>query len=70
MTWDVVLEPTVCFRFIHLDHPFSTCAKFTNISCPLTRARLCACQGVRNVSFSKNYPSHCVFALKLLSMAY
>ena len=39
-------------------HPLSTYAKFsetTNISKPLIRTRMCAYQGVRNVSFSENF---------------
>ena len=39
-------------------HQFRTYAKFSeknNISYPLIRTRICACQGVKNVSFSENF---------------
>ena len=38
------------------DHSLSTFAKFSeelSISFPLIRTRMCACQGIRNVRFSK-----------------
>ena len=40
------------------DHPFSKYAKFsekTNISYPLILSRICAYQGVRNVSSSEKF---------------
>ena len=40
------------------DHPFSTYAKFSEkltFLTPLIRTRMCAYQGVRNVSFSENF---------------
>ena len=38
-------------------HSFSTYAKFSErlTSSPLIRTRTCACQGVRNASFSENF---------------
>ena len=46
----------IAFTYITRDHSFSKYANFsekTNISYPLIRTRTCACQEVRNVSFSK-----------------
>ena len=47
-----------CIRFISLGSSIKYVRNIfrkTNIYDPLIRTRTCACQGVRNVSFSKNF---------------
>ena len=53
-----VLHSRQLLEIIHRDHPFSTYVKIfgkTNISYPLTHALTRTYQGVRNISFSKNF---------------
>ena len=47
--------PETCDKTFVGDHSFSTYTKNKHFLTPLIYTCICACQGVRNVSFSENF---------------